>query len=116
LKNFLRFALQYGLGIGLGIALFYWQFYNFDFRAFEKELSSLRYEYAVLGIVFMLISSVIRAYRWKLLLQVNGEQLRTTTGFFAIMAGYMVNYLVPRLGEVTRSSLVFRSDKIPLAS
>src|SRR6185369_6044932 len=56
---------------------------------------------AVSGLI-SIIAFFVRAHRWNLLIEPMGysPSLKNTT--FSVMVGYLANYFVPRLGEVSR--------------
>lgn len=60
-----------------------------------------------------MLSHVLRALRWKLLLEPAGYQVSTTASFLSLMIGYLVNLVVPRGGEVSRSLNLWKLEKVP---
>ncbi len=69
-------------------------------------------------IAVTLASHVVRAYRWQLLLDViDSPEQRTLlrTAFSALMIGYMVNYALPRIGEVVRTLHVSAKERLSFA-
>lgn len=63
-------------------------------------------------VVVVFISHYLRAERWRLLLEdIDPKPLRSTL-FAGVMIGYMINYIVPRLGEVSRPVYVARKMKL----
>lgn len=63
-----------------------------------------------------LISHYLRAYRWNILLEPLGYNLKTSRTFIAVMVGYFANNLVPRLGEVTRCGILKKNDGVAMTS
>lgn len=60
------------------------------------------------------LSHVVRAYRWKYLLEPLGYKISFFNAFAAVYIGYFGNYApVLRLGEVYRATIVDRYEKIP---
>ncbi len=60
------------------------------------------------------LSHVVRAYRWKYLLEPLGYKTSFFNAFAAVYIGYFGNYApVIRLGEVYRATIVDRYEKIP---
>lgn len=57
---------------------------------------------------------MVRAFRWKLLMQSLGYNPSTANAFFAVLIGYMTNQAVPRLGEVVKCTMLARYEKIPV--
>src|SRR5690625_2294987 len=60
-----------------------------------------------------LLSHLSRAYRWKMLIQPLGYNLRFSTAFMAVMDGYLVNLGIPRSGEPVRGATAASYDNIP---
>ena len=60
-----------------------------------------------------MLSHVLRALRWKLLLEPAGYQVSTTASFLSLMICYLVNLVVPRGGEVSRSLNLWKLEKVP---
>jgi len=57
------------------------------------------------------LSHVARAIRWKIIAGEEHQSLTYADYFFSIMAGYLANLALPRLGEVTRCGLLARYRK-----
>ncbi len=71
------------------------------------------YKWVWLSMIPAVLSHLSRAYRWKFTLQPLGYKPDLLNSFFAVMAGYLINLAVPRLGEISRCGLSSRYDKIP---
>lgn len=63
--------------------------------------------------VLSIISHVIRAERWRMLLEPTGYKPRLSYSFLSLMVGYLVNMVVPRGGEVSRCYNLYKLDKTP---
>src|SRR5579859_1808316 len=60
------------------------------------------------------ISHVMRALRWKMLLQPTGHVVKLSNSFWSLMTGYLVNLAVPRGGEVSRCYTLYQLEKTPV--
>lgn len=60
-----------------------------------------------------MVSHLLRALRWKLLLEPAGYKVTTTASFLSLMIGYLVNLVIPRGGEVSRSINLWKLEKVP---
>ncbi len=67
----------------------------------------------VMGVVAML-SHVLRAYRWKMLLVPTGNRVSLGNSFLSLMIGYLVNLAVPRGGEISRCYNLLKLEKTPV--
>lgn len=63
------------------------------------------------GLIVM--SHVLRAWRWTLLFSDLSRQPRLWTSFISLMAGYLANLIPPRAGEIIRAALLARFEKLP---
>lgn len=61
-----------------------------------------------------MISHVVRAERWKMLMVPAGRHLKLSHSFFSLMVGYLVNLVIPRGGEVSRCYNLYKLDKTPV--
>jgi len=66
-----------------------------------------------MSIIVSLLSHFLRAYRWNYLLKPAGYTVKTSNAVGAVLVGYFANYGLPRMGEITRCTLVTRYDKVP---
>ena len=66
-----------------------------------------------ISLVASLLSHYFRTIRWKLLLKPLGYNPKTSNTFFAVMVGYLANFAIYRMGEVTRCGLLTKYEKVP---
>jgi uncharacterized protein (TIRG00374 family) len=100
----------------LGI-VFVW----FAYGQIEKNKTEIKsafanadYFWVFLCALIAFFSHVVRAYRWKYLLEPLGYKTSFFNAFAAVYIGYFGNYApVLRLGEVYRATIVDRYEKIP---
>jgi hypothetical protein len=97
----------------LGILLLFFAFKDIELEKLWLQMSQARPFWVLLAICCGILSHLSRAQRWRLLLRPLGHQPRLSTSFYAVMVGYLVNFAVPRLGEVIRPVTLNRTDKIP---
>ncbi|MCX8019539.1 MAG: flippase-like domain-containing protein [Chitinophagaceae bacterium] len=108
--------IQYLLFLLIGFLFIWLSLKNItqnDIRHIRYSLQSARYGLILPVFVLLMLSHYIRALRWKLLFEASGVQSSTINTFFAVMAGYLVNQGVPRLGEVVKCTLLSRYEKAP---
>jgi glycosyltransferase 2 family protein len=70
--------------------------------------------YLMLMVLVAMISHVLRAVRWKMLLEPTGHSVTLTNSFLSLMIGYLVNLAVPRGGEVSRCYNLYKLEKTPV--
>jgi uncharacterized protein (TIRG00374 family) len=79
-------------------------------------MEDIRWGWFIPALSIAMLSHISRAMRWNLLLESMGNyKPRFLNTFFAVMSMYFVNLAIPRLGEVTRSGIVSRYDKLPFS-
>lgn len=64
--------------------------------------------------VIALISHVMRAERWRMLLEPFGYRTTLRDSFLSLMVGYLVNMVIPRGGEVSRCYNLYKLDDTPV--
>ena len=116
MKKKLLSALRLVFFLGLGL-LFIWLFLRNLSPDQKQEIWAsfldANYWWALLSIVLGIISHLIRAMRWQILLKPMGYNPRIGNTFSAVMVGYLANLALPRLGEVTRCTILAKYEKVP---
>lgn len=102
------------LFLSFGGALLYFAFKDANFNQMIADLKSANYFWLIPSFTFAVLSHIIRAYRWNLLLEPLGYKPLLRNTFFAVMTGYLANYAFPRIGEVTRCATLGKKEKIPV--
>ena len=93
--------------IGLYIA-----FNDVDPKKLFYELKIVDFKLVITATILLLLSCVIRAYRWKLLID-SAENIKLSKVFSATMVGYFGNGIFAfRLGELLKAYTVSRDQKI----
>ena len=64
--------------------------------------------------VIAVISHLLRAERWRMLLEPSGYKPTLKSSFLSLMIGYLVNLVIPRGGEVSRCYNRYKLDKTPV--
>ncbi len=113
--NILKILFFLGLGIVL-IWLALRKTTDEEFANIKKSLLNANYFWISLSIVISGLSHFFRALRWKLLLNPLGYKPKTSNTFFAVMVGYLANFAIHRMGEVTRCGLLTTYEKVPFTT
>lgn len=71
------------------------------------------YTYIVLGMFLGLLSHLSRAYRWQFQLEPMGYKIKLGNSIMAVFATYLINYTIPRAGEVARASILTNYEDVP---
>jgi glycosyltransferase 2 family protein len=116
IKRF-RTILQFIFFLGLGIFLVWWSIKDLssaDKSQIKAALKTARYFLIIPVIIILLLSHIVRAFRWRLLIESLGYTSSKGNTFFAVMIGYLANQALPRLGEIMRCTVLARYEKIPV--
>lgn len=71
------------------------------------------YGWILLGIVLGFLSHLSRAYRWLFMLEPMGYKVKFGNSIMAVFATYLINYTIPRAGEVARASILTNYEGVP---
>lgn len=61
-----------------------------------------------------MLSHLLRAERWRMLLEPPGYKGKLNNSFLSLMVGYLVNLAIPRGGEVSRCYNLYKLEKTPV--
>ena len=67
----------------------------------------------LLGVFFGFLSHLSRAYRWRFQLEPMGYNIRFGNSMMAVFATYLINYTIPRAGEVARATILTNYEHVP---
>lgn len=101
----------------LGFFLIYHSYSQFTDEELDKVYSYLLkadYTWIILAVIFAFLSHLSRAWRWNYMLETLGTTPKFVTNVMAIGAGYAMNLIIPRSGEISRAAIINRSDRIPM--
>jgi glycosyltransferase 2 family protein len=109
-------TLQYLVFLGIGGGLIWYSIASGIINPTKlwEDVSNANLWYVGLMIVLMFVAHGSRAARWQMLLEPLGYKPSFFNVNNAVWLGYFANNLVPRLGEVTRCSQLYKSDNIPV--
>jgi uncharacterized protein (TIRG00374 family) len=103
-----RGVLSWAASFVLAAVLLYFALRGVEWRAVWRIVAGARRGYLAICLVVASCSFFLRALRWRILLNAEG-QLKVSTVFWGNMAGYLGNNFLPaRAGELLRSVLISR--------
>jgi uncharacterized protein (TIRG00374 family) len=100
----------------LGILALWYCFKNINFDEFFEDLKSVNYFYICLSIAFGFIAFIIRALRWNILINTLGYKPSVYDSYNAVVVAYISSLAIPRIGEITRCTTLYKTNKIPVNS
>jgi len=120
----LKSVLQYVVTIGITVALLWLSLRGINIGGehegegkFDLILNAwinADKVYLLLMAAILMFSHVLRAERWRMLLQPSGHRGTFSNSFLSVMVGYLVNLAIPRGGEVSRCYNLFKLEKTPV--
>ena len=108
--------LGYSLPFILMVILLFFAFRNVNIGKALDLIEKTSIGWMIVFIIVFLFSHLVRAYRWKVIVSSVKKDTKLLHLFGAIMVGYGVNALVPRLGEVYRALYVGKWENISRSS
>lgn len=111
-KNTAKF-LKIVLPLLLGVLLVWYSLSKISVEELITYFKNADYFYISLGLFFGLLSHLSRAYRWKFMIEPLGYSLRLPNSIMAVFATYLVNYTIPRAGEITRATILTNYEGVP---
>ena len=110
LKSYIKILLP----ISIGIFCIFFSFRNISFTDFTKYFYEINYLWVFVGIFLGALSHISRSYRWKYLIEPLGYKLGFINSVLAVFSAYLINYTIPRAGDVARATMISKYEKIPL--
>ena len=109
IKNILKISLP----LLLGVFLVWYSLSQISIDELVAYFKKADYTYIVLGIFLGLLSHLSRAYRWRFQLEPMGYKIKLGNSIMAVFATYLINYTIPRAGEVARASILANYEGVP---
>jgi hypothetical protein len=104
--------LHWVLAVSLAAILLWWSVRRTDWRHVGALVADASWTLIALRCAINSVSYFLRALRWRVLLSAR-ERLGAVTVFWAAMAGYLCNNLLPgRAGEFIRSVMISRRSSM----
>jgi uncharacterized protein (TIRG00374 family) len=106
-------TLKIVLPLLLGVVLVWYSLSEISISQLLQYFKDANYIYIGLGLFFGLLSHLSRAYRWQFMIEPMGYKLRLPNSIMAVFATYLVNYTIPRAGEITRATIITNYEGVP---
>ena len=110
IKNYFKILLP----ISVGVFCIYFSFRNINFLDFTQYFFEINYTWVAIGIILGALSHISRSYRWKYLINPLGYKLGFINSVLAVFSAYLINYTIPRAGDLARATMISKYEKIPL--
>lgn len=97
----------------LGVFLVWYSFHKVSFSQLLVYFHDADFSWILLGTLLGFLSHLSRAYRWLFVLEPLQYKVSFKNSAMAIFSGYLVNYTIPRAGEIVRASLIANYESVP---
>jgi len=110
----MKSALRYIISLGLAGGLIWFVFKDINLSDMLNRFSQADWRWIAISCFLLLCAHVTRAWRWGMLMEPLGYKPGIVNSSVSVLTGYFANYIVPRMGEVTRCGTLYRLEKIPV--
>lgn len=109
-------TLRYLIFILIGGFFVYLAFRNVDPVKLWEDVKSANFMWIGLAWLAGMISNFSRAVRWVIITEPLNYKPRLSSSFHGVMISYLVNFAIPRGGEITRAAVLSKTEKMPLTT
>ncbi|WP_223549793.1 lysylphosphatidylglycerol synthase transmembrane domain-containing protein [Aestuariivivens sp. NBU2969] len=113
MKLTIKKILKIMLPLLLGVFLVWYSLNDVPLSKILEYWKASGKNWILLGVFLGLLSHLSRAYRWRFQLEPMGYQVRLGNSIMAVFATYLINYTIPRAGEVARASILTNYEDVP---
>lgn len=110
----MKSALRYIISLSLAGGLIWFVFKDIDLGDMLKRFAQADWSWIALSCFLLICAHISRAWRWAMLMEPLGYKPGVFNSTISVLTGYFANYIVPRMGEVTRCGTLYRLEKVPV--
>jgi glycosyltransferase 2 family protein len=116
LKKRIKKVLQVLFFFALGVFIFWLIYKDQDINMIKSVLKNdVNYFWVWVSLFLGVLSHISRAIRWNLLIEPMGSKPGLLNTFLSVMVGYIMNLVIPRMGEISRCGVLARYENISFA-
>ncbi|WP_179318896.1 lysylphosphatidylglycerol synthase transmembrane domain-containing protein [Winogradskyella helgolandensis] len=108
-KSILKVVLPLLLGVGL----VWYSLSKISIPTLVQYFKDADYTWIVLGVSLGILSHMSRAYRWLFMVEPLGFKPKFGNSLMAVYSAYLINFTIPRAGEVARATILKNYEEIP---
>ena len=105
--------LKVGVPLLLGVGLVWYSLSKISVSTLVQYFKDANYSWICLGVVLGILSHMSRAYRWRFMAEPLGYKPKFGNSLMAVYAAYLINFTIPRAGEIARSTILKNYEGIP---
>ncbi|MCF8274888.1 MAG: flippase-like domain-containing protein [Flavobacteriaceae bacterium] len=106
-------SLKIILPLILGVFLVWYALSKVSLNELLLYLDKADYKWIFIGLILGLLSHLSRAYRWLFMLEPLGYKIKLGNSIMAVFSAYLINFTIPRAGEITRASIITNYENVP---
>ena len=99
--------------IALSAGLVWYSLQKVPFSTIIEEAKQSKVFWIFLSVVSLTLSHISRAYRWLYMLEPLGFKIKFQNSLMAVFSAYLINYGIPRSGEVARATILSKYEDVP---
>lgn len=104
------------LGAAISAVTLYLAFRNVPLGDLVRYLGSINYFWVLPSVMAVLLSFVVRVFRWQVILR-SAREIPFWSAYHPLMIGFMMNCILPgRIGEIARPVILQRREKVPFTT
>lgn len=107
-------VLRYSIFILIGALFIFLAFRKVDPVKLWEDIKSANFMWIGFAWMAGMLSNYSRAARWLIIAEPLGYKPKLSTSFHGVMVSYLVNFAIPRGGELTRAAMVSKAEKMPI--
>jgi uncharacterized protein (TIRG00374 family) len=112
----LRGIINFIISVGLAAIFLYFAFSDVNFGEVMSIVSEASIFWIIVFVVTFMLGHYVRTVRWKVMLHSVKPDTKMKNLFGALMIGYGVNCVTPKLGEVTRAMMIGQYENLSKSS
>ena len=105
--------IQLVLFLFLAALLLFFAFRGVNFKSIAEGFREANYLWVFVALLAGIASHIVRALRWRLLMEPIGHKPPLLNTLGALMVGYLTNIAFPRMGELARCGSLKKTDRVP---
>lgn len=113
MKKIILKIINFLVFFAIGAFIFWLIYKDQDIDHMKSVLKNdVNYFWIVVSLFIGLLSHVSRTLRWGLMIEPISHKPRFINTFLAVMVGYLMNMVFPRMGEISRCGVLARYEKV----
>lgn len=97
----------------LGVVLVWYSLSQISISKLVQYFKDADYTWIILGVALGIFSHASRAYRWLYMAKPLGYKPKFANSFMAVYSAYLINFTIPRAGEIARASILTNYEDLP---